>query len=729
MSTELFSKLESQYGLPAGILDKVWETESGRGKYMKSDKGAEGHFQFIPVTAKRFGVQPYDLNSSATGAAKYLSTLYKQFGNWEDAVAAYNWGEGNLAKYKAGKAEMPEETQQYMVKVLGGAPKSEPKRKFMFDENTPQPTAPKRRFVFDDQPTPQAAPTGPNFEASPVPQDEDPVARRKRLAKDFEDRPGSTLIPMGAGIAGGIVGGMATPGMPIIGGAVGGTLAPALARLATLPDKDEAGNPVSFTDKLDYVWEEGKLDALMSAGGAAVIKGVPMLYKAAVAAAAKSGQSPNVVNQWFASRGLPIPESSPYLTAKGLPEYSEGAKKMQQGIDNAWQQARDRAGVGVRGPETAGDWFQEGYSKARSAIGEESERLLAPFKRGGRFSTMLTPPGADTISMSKSLLKDMERLKVADADVGAAKQISGLLEELASGKPLALGDAYLLKQFFSGTAVWDKVNVGADNAIRKKLATQLDAAIEGTLEKASPAFRQQWDEANATISRNLDIFNDQTITKLASMDPSKLPEFVGKNATPRTIRKVRQVMMGPEFTDEMRQTVLDNIRRNWMTAEGTPSKLADIYRASASPGGNREAMEVFDTLYRGTPEHSNLLQIGAAMNRMEQWAKSLPRPKGSVGDISGEAALGSIVAGGAGASTVLGTLTGINKLSKDLAKAAMDPTKQQYVRPIALWLRSANGGQYSKFARVGGGAKALAAQMPNEIAKIYLRMVGEEANE
>ncbi|MGE8453466.1 MAG: transglycosylase SLT domain-containing protein, partial [Pseudomonadales bacterium] len=69
--SDLFSRLESQYGLPAGLLDSVWSTESGRGRSMNSPKGAMGHFQFMPDTAKQYGVaNPYDLEQSASGAAR-----------------------------------------------------------------------------------------------------------------------------------------------------------------------------------------------------------------------------------------------------------------------------------------------------------------------------------------------------------------------------------------------------------------------------------------------------------------------------------------------------------------------------------------------------------------------------------------------------------------------------------------------------------------------------------
>lgn len=118
-SQQLFARLEKQYGLPAGWLDRQWATESGRGKNMLSKAGARGHFQFMPKTQKEYGLKdPNDLEESATAAAKKVAHLLKYYhGDTRLAAAAYNWGEGNLDRYGLGKA--PKETRDYMDKVAG----------------------------------------------------------------------------------------------------------------------------------------------------------------------------------------------------------------------------------------------------------------------------------------------------------------------------------------------------------------------------------------------------------------------------------------------------------------------------------------------------------------------------------------------------------------------------------------------------------------------------------
>lgn len=113
------SDLEQQYGLPAGLLASQLHAESGGNPDAISPKGAVGLFQFMPQTAKQYGIDPTDPMQSAHGAAIMMSDLTKQFGgDISKAVAAYNWGSGNLSKH--GLENAPPETAQYVQKVLGG---------------------------------------------------------------------------------------------------------------------------------------------------------------------------------------------------------------------------------------------------------------------------------------------------------------------------------------------------------------------------------------------------------------------------------------------------------------------------------------------------------------------------------------------------------------------------------------------------------------------------------
>ncbi len=111
--------LEQQHGLPSGLLQSVMKAESAGNPNAVSPKGALGLFQFMPETAKAYGINPLDPQQAAVGAARMYGDLSKQYkGDVPSMLAAYNWGSGNLAKQ--GMANAPRETQDYIAKVQAG---------------------------------------------------------------------------------------------------------------------------------------------------------------------------------------------------------------------------------------------------------------------------------------------------------------------------------------------------------------------------------------------------------------------------------------------------------------------------------------------------------------------------------------------------------------------------------------------------------------------------------
>lgn len=102
------------------------EAESGFNPNAVSKKGAFGLTQFMPETAKQYGVDKNNVQSQVVGQAKYMSYLLKRYGgDWDKALAGYNYGEGNVDKViaKANKQNvdwrtfLPEETKDYLVKI------------------------------------------------------------------------------------------------------------------------------------------------------------------------------------------------------------------------------------------------------------------------------------------------------------------------------------------------------------------------------------------------------------------------------------------------------------------------------------------------------------------------------------------------------------------------------------------------------------------------------------
>jgi membrane-bound lytic murein transglycosylase D len=113
----------------------VWiaEVESSFNPNAQSPVGARGLFQFLPATAKHYGLStfPFDERTnpekSARAAAQYLKVLHARFNDWPLALAAYNAGEGRVGRLlKATNAHdfdsiaprLPAETRLYVPKVL-----------------------------------------------------------------------------------------------------------------------------------------------------------------------------------------------------------------------------------------------------------------------------------------------------------------------------------------------------------------------------------------------------------------------------------------------------------------------------------------------------------------------------------------------------------------------------------------------------------------------------------
>jgi membrane-bound lytic murein transglycosylase D len=96
---------------------------------------ASGMWQFMPATGKDFDLKQNlfrddrrDVLQSTRAALDYLQMLHQQFGDWQLALAAYNWGQGNVQRaiarnQKAGLAvayealRMPDETRNYVPKL------------------------------------------------------------------------------------------------------------------------------------------------------------------------------------------------------------------------------------------------------------------------------------------------------------------------------------------------------------------------------------------------------------------------------------------------------------------------------------------------------------------------------------------------------------------------------------------------------------------------------------
>jgi hypothetical protein len=116
----LITEAAAKHGLDAKLFRRQLYQESKFDPNAVSPKGAIGFAQFMPGTAAQYGVDPKDPAQSIVGAARYMADLKKQFnGDQNLALAAYNWGPGNVNKMLAGQSVMPEETRQYLARING----------------------------------------------------------------------------------------------------------------------------------------------------------------------------------------------------------------------------------------------------------------------------------------------------------------------------------------------------------------------------------------------------------------------------------------------------------------------------------------------------------------------------------------------------------------------------------------------------------------------------------
>ncbi|CUZ83523.1 lytic murein transglycosylase [Serratia marcescens] len=117
---DVVSAAEQRFGIPAGLLGAVISKESSGNANAMSGKGAIGLTQVMPNTARGMGYDPEELKRNPAmqveAGARYLKQMIDAHdGNVSAALAAYNWGPGNVQKYLRGeKTQVPTETVNYV---------------------------------------------------------------------------------------------------------------------------------------------------------------------------------------------------------------------------------------------------------------------------------------------------------------------------------------------------------------------------------------------------------------------------------------------------------------------------------------------------------------------------------------------------------------------------------------------------------------------------------------
>lgn len=134
----MMAQIFREEGVPEWLIS-VGFVESTYSPNAHSPAEAHGIWQFVPGTGQRYGLKRTAWTDdrshpekSSRAAARYLRDLHALFGDWPLALAAYNWGEGRVARVTqrtgvhdfwtlANRGFMPEETVNYVPAVIAAA--------------------------------------------------------------------------------------------------------------------------------------------------------------------------------------------------------------------------------------------------------------------------------------------------------------------------------------------------------------------------------------------------------------------------------------------------------------------------------------------------------------------------------------------------------------------------------------------------------------------------------
>lgn len=129
MYVDVFHEAEKHYCLPTDLLFRIAYQESRFRQDIingqtKSPVGAVGIMQLMP---RYFPGAGHSIAVDINTAAAFLASLFRRFSDWQLAVAAYNWGGGNVhheAIIDGGSklSHMPKETQDYVTEIFTDVP-------------------------------------------------------------------------------------------------------------------------------------------------------------------------------------------------------------------------------------------------------------------------------------------------------------------------------------------------------------------------------------------------------------------------------------------------------------------------------------------------------------------------------------------------------------------------------------------------------------------------------
>jgi membrane-bound lytic murein transglycosylase D len=153
----LIQSVLKQEGVPQDLIYLAVAESGFQPQVVNARSGAGGMWQFMTFTGTQYNLTRngyfdyrFDPEKSSRAYARYIKALYEQFGDWYLAMAAYNWGPGNIqrAVQRTGYADfwelyrrnaMPAETRAYVPQILAAVIMAKNPEKYGLDKLTPSP--------------------------------------------------------------------------------------------------------------------------------------------------------------------------------------------------------------------------------------------------------------------------------------------------------------------------------------------------------------------------------------------------------------------------------------------------------------------------------------------------------------------------------------------------------------------------------------------------------------
>ena len=151
---DMISKNLREQGVPQDLIYLAVAESGFQPQALNARSGAGGMWQFMPTGA--YGLarngwfdERFDPQKSSIAYARYMKTLYNQFGDWYLAMAAYDWGPGNVqrAVMRTGYADfwelyrrnvLPAETKNYVPGIIAAIIMAKNPQQYGLDKMMPE---------------------------------------------------------------------------------------------------------------------------------------------------------------------------------------------------------------------------------------------------------------------------------------------------------------------------------------------------------------------------------------------------------------------------------------------------------------------------------------------------------------------------------------------------------------------------------------------------------------